>query len=199
MNEDDRRELIARQHRALYGNEPAMYSPDGTAARQSQDSRLSVSGSVRGSSPLAYDSFGAQSQSGAESAVQMPSRELAASVPDRRASTSPAVSNPPGFSMAETLHQTTRTAGSPSNNSPSIMQGAMPPQASTGVAPIGTRPSHSQNTTAKRSITPNTRSIPAASDKTPSNNAPGLGSWGTDSGVWGNMNTNKSVQASVWG
>ncbi|GAB7346061.1 hypothetical protein MBLNU457_4824t1 [Dothideomycetes sp. NU457] len=198
MNEDDRRELIARQHRALYGNEPAMYPRDGTALRQSQDSRLSISGSVRGSSPLAYDSFGPQSQSGAESSVQMPPRELAASVPERRASASPAAPNPPGFSMAETLHQTTRTAGSPSDSSPSILQGAMPPQASTGVAPIGTRPSHSQNTTAQRSITPSTRSIPAASDKTPSSNAPGLGSWGTDSGVWGNMNT-KSAQASVWG
>jgi len=189
MNEDDRRELIARQHRALYGNEPAMYSPDGTAPRQSQDSRLSVSGSVRGSSPLAFENtFGSQPQAGAESAVQMPPRELAASIPDRRTSASPAVSNPPGFSMAESLHQSTRTAGSPSNNSPSIMQGAMPPQVSGGVAPIGTRPSQSQNTAAKRSITPNSST----------DNAPGLGSWGPNSGVWGSMNT-KSVQASVWG
>jgi len=189
MNEDDRRELIARQHRALYGNEPALYSPDGTAPRQAPGSRLSVSGSVRGSSPLAFEnSFGSQSQAGAESAVQMPPRELAASVPDRRPSASPAVSNPPGFSIAESLHQTTRKAGSPSNSSPSITQGSMPSQAAIGVAPIGTRPAQSQNGSAKRSVTPNSST----------DNAPGLGSWGSNSGVWGSMNA-KSVQASVWG
>lgn len=202
MNEDDRRDLIARQHRALYGNEPAHYSPDGVS-RQSQGSRLSISGSARGSSPLAFDPFGAQAQTGgapAESAVQMPPREPAASAvaSDRRVSTSPSVSNPPGFSMAEAVHQPTRTTDSPSNSSPSLLQGSILPQPGGGVAPIGTRPSQA-NAATKRSTTPGERAAPAQSGATPTDNAAGLGSWGANSGgVWGSKNT-LGVQASVWG
>lgn len=198
MNEEERRELIARQHRALYGSESGMYNQDGTPARPSQDARLSVSGSVRGPSPLAFDPFGMQAQSGAESAVQMPPREHAGLGPERRSSGSPATGNP-AFSMAESAQQTTRTAGSPpSNNSPSVPQGSMPTNNSSGVAPIGTRPVQAQ-AAAKRSTTPNERSASAASTAAPSDKGPVLGGWGSNSGVWGASKNTLGVQASVWG
>lgn len=63
MSEEDRRELIARQHRALYGDNSSLYNADGTRA-QGQDARVPSGG--RGPSPLAYDPFGAQAQAGAE-------------------------------------------------------------------------------------------------------------------------------------
>jgi len=65
MSEDDRRELIARQHRALYGDNSSLYNADGSRA-QGQDVRVPSGG--RGPSPLAYDPFGAQAQAGAAEA-----------------------------------------------------------------------------------------------------------------------------------
>jgi len=197
MKEDDRRELIARQHRALYGSESAAYTPDSGTARPPQDARLSVSGSVRGPSPLAFDPFGMQTQGGVDSAVQMPPRDHAGLGPERRSSVSPAASKPT-FSMAEHAQQSTRTAGSPpTNSSPSIPQGGIPINISTGVAPIGTRPGPAQSQ-AKRSTTPNERSASVAS-AVPSDKAPVLGGWGSNSGVWGASKNTLGVQASVWG
>src|SRR5436190_4521131 len=79
MTEEERRDLIARQHRALYGNDSTLYSDD-TSRPISQDARVatSMTGGLRGGSPLAYDPFGMQSQNNAgESAVQMPPRDQA--------------------------------------------------------------------------------------------------------------------------
>lgn len=78
MSEEDRRELIARQHRALYGEGSNLYNADGTRA-SSQEARTSSTG--RGASPLAFDSFG-QTPAGAgagtgDGSVQMPPRERA--------------------------------------------------------------------------------------------------------------------------
>ena len=75
MNEDERRELIARQHRALYGETSTLYSNNNSNNNptSSQDVRVQTSGAGRGPSPLAFDPFGMQPQSGAgEGAVQMP-------------------------------------------------------------------------------------------------------------------------------
>ena len=61
MSEEDRRELIARQHSALYGDNSSLYNADGTAARpSSQDARVPVG--ARGASPMAFDPFSAQAQ-----------------------------------------------------------------------------------------------------------------------------------------
>src|ERR1700761_9104990 len=61
MSEEERRELIARQHRALYGNDSNLYS-DQTSRPGSQDARVATTMGVRGGSPLAYDPFGMQGQ-----------------------------------------------------------------------------------------------------------------------------------------
>ena len=66
MNEDDRRELIARQHRALYGNDGGSFYEGGHFGQESHTPRPATqppaaptsATSARGPSPLAYNSFG---------------------------------------------------------------------------------------------------------------------------------------------
>lgn len=220
MSEDDRRELIARQHRALYGNDSTLYTPgEGAAPRQSSQDVRNAGGNRGSASPLAFDPFGAQAQTGADGAVQMPPRE-------RANSTSSPASNPAtqqSFSLLNDAQQSSRTSTSSPGGSPPLTQGQKGNGSS--VAPIGTRPAQNQGPAAglnKRSTTPltpsslsygfssneqnpnninnNERSTSAASnppiaDKTVS----GLGGWGSNSGVWGSKNTLGGVQASVWG
>lgn len=215
MSEDDRRELIARQHRALYGDNSSMYGSDGSSSRpQSQDVRAGTAN--RGASPLAFDPYGVQAAQSAEGSVQMPPR-------DRGNSTASPVSNQPGPQQSYTFlsdaqQQSSRASNSPPTESPP--PGAQSKASAPGVAPIGTRPTQAAPSSAgglnKRSTTPLTpsslsygfnaeqqqqggqsaggkdeRSTSAASN--PSAPAPadkggvsGLGGWGSNSGVWGN-------------
>ncbi|KAJ9667054.1 hypothetical protein H2201_002889 [Coniosporium apollinis] len=168
MSEEERRELIARQHRALYGNESALYSNDGTTRTSSQDVRVATSmAGGRGQSPLAYDPFGTQGLGGsAEPAVQMPSRDQAkdASAGAQRSranSTSSPASNQntsASFSMFDNAQQSSRTSNSsPTGGDPPVQGGKGPTVA--GVTPIGTRPAQAQGPPAapginKRSTTP---------------------------------------------
>ncbi|OCL07811.1 hypothetical protein AOQ84DRAFT_377349 [Glonium stellatum] len=168
MSEEERRELIARQHRALYGNESALYGNESSNRTSSQDARVATTGAGRGNSPLAFDPFGMQSQNAsAEGAVQMPPRDQMPSKDSnsgtqrsRANSTSSPSSNPTtSFSLFENARQSSRTSTSSPGGSPPRQGGA---KASTGagVAPIGTRPA-AQNqgqpagaTLNKRSTTP---------------------------------------------
>ena len=216
MSEEDRRELIARQHRALYGDNSQIYTGEGPAPRsQSQDVRVPSSG--RGASPLAFDPYGTQAQSGVEGGVQMPPRDRAESV------ASPA-SNAPvqqSFGLLGDA-QNTRTSTSSPGASPPLSQGPKGP--SSGVAPIGTRPlqtSTAQGGMTKRSTTPLTPSslsygftngdgvnVPKEERSTSAaSNAPlgekgvsGLGGWSSNSAVgWGSSKNTLAVQPSVWG
>lgn len=168
MSEEDRRELIARQHRALYGNESALYSNDGTTRTSSQDVRVATSmAGGRGQSPLAYDPFGSQGLgSSVEPAVQMPSRDQAKDTSagaqrSRANSTSSPSSNQntsASFSLFDNAQQSSRTSNSsPTGGDPPVQGGKGPTVA--GVTPIGTRPAQSQGPPAapginKRSTTP---------------------------------------------
>lgn len=211
MSEDDRRELIARQHRALYGDNANMYNADGARA-QSQDVRVPSAG--RGPSPLAFDPFG-QAQAGAEGAVQMPPR-------DRAENTASPISNPPAqqpFGLLNEAQQSSRTSNSSPGGSPPLTGGQK--GSVSGVAPIGTRPAQAPGLN-KRSTTPLTPSSlsygfnasegqnankddrstsaasnpPIAADK----GVTGLGgNWGSNSGVWGSGKSTLAVQPSVWG
>lgn len=213
MSDEDRRELIARQHRALYGDNSSLYEPGSSSQRPpSQDVRVSSSG--RGPSPLAFDPYGVQTQQGAEGSVQMPPR-------DRGNSTASPVSNQPlqqTYTLLSDAQQSSRT----SNSSP----GASPPpgqnqkSGAPGVAPIGTRPAQAPNSAGglnKRSTTPLTpsslsygfsaepqnannnkdeRSTSAASNPPLADKGvSGLGGWGSN---WGS-GKNLAVQPSVWG
>ena len=223
MSEEERRELIARQHRALYGDNSTLYNADGTAARpNSQDAR--VPAGARGVSPMAFDPFSAQAQAAAngDGAVQMPPR-------DRAGSTASPVNSAAAQQSFALLNdqQSRRTSNSSPSGSPPLSQG--PKGALGGVAPIGTRPVQAPGATGglnKRSTTPLTpsslaygfssaesqpsttasqqpkdeRSASSASNSALSdkNVGPLGGGWGGNSGVWG-KNALRSAQASVWG
>ena len=221
MSEEDRRELIARQHRALYGDNSTLYNADGTAARPgSQDAR--VPAGARGASPMAFDPFSAQAQAAAnnEGAVQMPPR-------DRANSTASPANNAAAQQSFALLNdqQSRRTSNSSPSGSPPLSQGAK--GSLSGVAPIGTRPVQTSGSAGginKRSTTPLTpsslaygyssaesqnsnaapqqlkdeRSGSAASNPALADKNVGLGGgWGGNSGVWGKNLGN--AQASVWG
>jgi hypothetical protein len=225
MSEEERRELIARQRNALYGEgsfpENGGFDDNGTPRPGTQGSGTQSATGVRGHSPLAFDHFNAQASQGEN--VQQ-SSEQSTSAPQQRSranSTSSPSSNPPNnFSLFESAaQQSSRTSTSSPGGSPP-RQGKT--QASSGVAPIGTRPSgaQAQNPSLnKRSTTPlpsplsygfaanedsseqkDKRATSAASN--PNNNSQSqqdvaLG-WGSKSGVWGSKNS-LGVQASVWG
>jgi len=168
MSEDERRELIARQHRALYGDSSNLYGSEGSSSRPlSQDARVNpgMTG-VRGNSPLTYDAFGMPGQATAESAVQMPSREGkdtmagAGQTRSRANSTSSPASNPnASFSLFDNAQQSSRTSNSsPGGGSPPA-QGSKTNASGAGVAPIGTRPAPASSQApnpglSKRSTTP---------------------------------------------
>jgi len=199
MNEDERRDLIARQHRALYGHEPALLTPDGAGPRTSQDARVSASAGPGGPSPLAFDPFVMQGQSGGNGHVQMPPRDQMGIAPERRTSVSPATHAPSFGKVMDSTQQAARATTSPSQSSPSVGPGNMPSITTSGVAPIGTRPGQPHSASVKRPSPPNERSTSAASTPTPADKTPNLGSWGTSSGVWGAPKSALGVQASVWG
>jgi hypothetical protein len=164
MSEEERRELIARQRSALYG-EGAAYSEgtgfdeNGTPRPGTQGSGSQLPAGIRGHSPLAFDYNGGQNSQGENGAQGSTEPQTSAQAPgsqrSRANSTSSPSSNPTGsFSLFESAQQqSSRT----SNSSP----GGSPPRqgkasANSGVAPIGTRPNAQAPNPAlnKRSTTP---------------------------------------------
>ncbi|KAL8952046.1 MAG: hypothetical protein Q9222_001998 [Ikaeria aurantiellina] len=183
MNEEDRRDLIARQHRALYGNEGGSLFDNTRPNEESQTPRpgnqsAGASGSAsggRGASPRTLNQYGmAQNQAqtgGAEAATQAGATEQGqqsntstgpSPKPQQQRSrtnsnSSPASNTNQNFSLFEsTAQQSSRTStSSPGDSSPH--QGKSSAPTSGGVAPIGTRPSQGQAVNpalSKRSTTP---------------------------------------------
>ncbi|KAH5469517.1 hypothetical protein HBI22_194440 [Parastagonospora nodorum] len=215
MNEDERRELIARQHRALYGENSQLYNNNPTS---SQDVRVQSSGAGRGASPLAFDPFGMQAQNGGEATVQMPPRDkdAAGGTQEARANSnsSPSSNQNPAFSLYD-AQQATRTSNSSPGGSPPI-PGPNKSNGS-GVAPIGTRPAQGLQQPAgaalgKRTTSPlpsplgyssynaseqhNTATSSASLNPSSTVADKGVGIW--NNGPWSNT-PNQGVQASVWG
>ncbi|TVY16533.1 hypothetical protein LARI1_G006780 [Lachnellula arida] len=229
MSEEERRELIARQRSALYGDgsysEHAGFDENGTPRPGTQGSG-SQSAGIRGHSPLAFDHYKSQNQIEGQQGNAEPHSATGQAPGQQRSranSTSSPSSNPTSsFSLFESAaQQSSRTSTSSPGGSPPRQGGKAP--TSSGVAPIGTRPSASQAPNPalnKRSTTPlpsplsygfaaanndegqgtekDGRTTSAASNP---NNAQqqdvGLG-WGGKSGVvWGKNSL--GVQASVWG
>lgn len=222
MSEDDRRDLIARQHRALYGNDSTLYpTPEAAAAaavaarRASQDVRAGSVSGARGASPLAFDPF---AQSGAEPAVQMPPRDGIVLPKSPNSASSPS-SNPTTFgSLLGETQQSSRTSVSSPSGTPPLVQGGKASAAA--AAPIGTRPVPNAAAAAtglnKRSTTPlssplsfgfnaaneqvkNERSTSVGPNGSAADKGVSLGPWGSNSGVWGSAKNSLGVQASVWG
>ncbi|TVY25581.1 hypothetical protein LHYA1_G006205 [Lachnellula hyalina] len=229
MSEEERRELIARQRSALYGDgsysEHAGFDENGTPRPGTQGSG-SQSAGIRGHSPLAFDHYKSQNQIEAQQGNAEPHSATGQAPGQQRSranSTSSPSSNPTSsFSLFESAaQQSSRTSTSSPGGSPPRQGGKAP--TSSGVAPIGTRPSASQAPNPalnKRSTTPlpsplsygfaaanndegqgtekDGRATSAASNP---NNAQqqdvGLGWGGKSGGVWGKNSL--GVQASVWG
>ena len=172
MNEEERRELIARQHRALYGGgdttsfyERGNIGDNHTPRPVAQ--AAGPSGSIaggRGPSPLAFNSFGMNAELGPNGAThhnghystneQNATKDPSPKPQQQRSranSTSSPVSNNQNFSLFENAaQQSSRTSTSSPGGSP-------PRQSKASTAPIGTRPAQSQATNPslnKRSTTP---------------------------------------------
>lgn len=182
MNEEDRRELIARQHRALYGTDSGALFENTRASDESQtprpgDQSAGASGTAsagRGASPRTFDPYAmGQSQAQAivtETANQAVSNEHTQQNPSTgpsprpqqqrsrtNSTSSPASNNNQNFTLFEsTAQQSSRTStSSPGDSSPH--QGKSSAPTSGGVAPIGTRPAQGQAINPilnKRSTTP---------------------------------------------
>lgn len=184
MNEDNRRELIARQHRALYGCDGQALSPSGGGIgddgqrpdnhHPSAGTPTTMTSSGRGPSPRGVDPFGlATHQTGADTAPQTnPSAATGPSPvvqhprsPSNSASSPGSGANAASYGVLEANHTQKPSHGStssPNPDSPSSLQGiSKTPGASVG--PIGSRPVQQQQPTAthppnpslnKRSTTP---------------------------------------------
>lgn len=173
MSEDERRELIARQRSALYGEGP--FAESGNFSDEAGGPRASLSGppgggppGLRGHSPLAYE-YGRSPPAHPDAAGAQPSAEGAtgsqSAGPNQRSranSNASPQSNPPSnkgvFDAA--AQQSSRTSASSPGGSPPRAGGAPSGKAGQGtaVAPIGTRPSvtsaPSNPALNKRSTTP---------------------------------------------
>ncbi|KAH0604763.1 uncharacterized protein H6S33_006431 [Morchella sextelata] len=206
MTEDERRDLIARQHRALYAG-----GPDGHA---SEDGHLDENTVSRGSNIHSNGPSAPGSNAGG-TRVQTPATEQG-----QHAGQS-AVASPTRSRTNSAQAQSSRTsASSPGGSPPRAQRAPTTPVTSSGVAPIGTRPTQGQNPAvqnSKRSTTPlpsplsygfaqesdpfnnisKERSSPAPSNNSTPNGqgSDGLG-W---SKVWGPSNKSLGTVASVWG
>ena len=229
MGEEERRELIARQRSALYGegaySENGGFDDNGTPRPGTQGSGSQSAVGLRGHSPLAFDHFNAQASQGENAGQQSQEPQSATSQApgqqrSRANSTSSPSSNPTSsFSLFESAaQQSSRTSTSSPGGSPP-RQGKAP--TSSGVAPIGTRPSGAQASNPalnKRSTTPlpsplsygfaassndenvdpkDGRTASAASNPNSQGQQDVSLGWGSKSGVWGKNSL--GVQASVWG
>ncbi|KAI4166305.1 MAG: hypothetical protein LQ342_000195 [Letrouitia transgressa] len=172
MNEEDRRELIARQHRALYGNESGSLFENLKATDDSHTPRpgnqsagaSNPATGGRGASPRTFDPYtmgqgqvqGQGQTEVVEAANQVNESEQgqhnASSGPSpkpqqersRGTSNSSPASNNQNFSLFESATQQTgqNSASSPGESPP--RQGKPSAPNSGGVAPIGTRPAQAQ-------------------------------------------------------
>lgn len=162
VSEDSRRELLARQHRALYGNESPAFFPPGPLSDEASRSEGHPSGTpssgVRGASPRGVGPFGlTQSGSAADSAsgLQSPSRANSTSSPSSAINA--------GFpEKPVTSTSSPGGADSPSSRQPPSKP-STGPIGSGSVGPIGSRPVGGQPAVsspnpalnnAKRSTTP---------------------------------------------
>ncbi|KAG6059652.1 hypothetical protein E4U17_005857 [Claviceps sp. LM77 group G4] len=194
MSEEETRELIARQRSALYGEGPFAEKTtyvDETGKIRTVGACPSGSSSIRGPSPLAFDSIG-HAPSGADAATSgsVSDPNLATGQPSPRAqsTSSPQSSGPPNKAFDNAVGPHSRT----SNSSPTA--GGSPPRdfapgskggpSGASVAPIGTRPSGTPSSTGsgKRSTPP----------------LAGSGNWSRGNAVWGQP-SGLGAQASVWG
>ncbi|KAL9103179.1 MAG: hypothetical protein Q9163_001745 [Psora crenata] len=229
MNEEDRRELIARQHRALYGNETPVYNDDDShTPRPGHPASSAPPG--RGPSPRSYDPFnsaaGQQQASSDDTGSQLqpndqgqPAGKGPSPKPQQQQqqqqqqqpqqqqqqqqrdqdSTASPASNPPSQNF--NLFEAAQQSSRTSTSSP----GGSPPRqaksSASGVAPIGTRPAQACNPAlSKRSGTPSQSPLSYGFTSTDTLNAPsGNNERSTSSASNPSSGTAKDSAAGAWG
>ncbi|KIW10265.1 hypothetical protein PV08_11227 [Exophiala spinifera] len=217
LSEEGRRELIARQHRALYGGEGSSFVgqvPFGE--NQGGPSSDTTPGAVRGQSPRGADPFGMGGQGTQGDGVSQPTDM---SRGDKAAS--PVGQPSAGFggldaAISSSGKVPTPPSGEESSHSRTISKSTTAPVTGGGMGPIGSRPGGQQGPNQplnKRTTSPLPSSLGygfspneqnadrSASASSNANNQKesgnsGMGAWGTGSGVWG---SNKIGTTSVWG
>ncbi|KAJ5223447.1 hypothetical protein N7468_007989 [Penicillium chermesinum] len=214
VSEESRRDLLARQHRALYGNEsPAFFPPgplpDDNSRPESQAGGTPSSAGVRGASPRGVDLFGL-AQPGASvdgaSGLQSPSRANSTSSPSSAINA--------GFPEQPVPSTSSPTAADSASRQPSVKSTGGPigsGSVANSVGPIGSRPVPGQTSAPaanpEAAAVANERSTSASSNPAvtaaaaagPKEASSGVGlGWSNGSGVWGSK-SGLGVQASVWG
>ncbi|PLB33101.1 uncharacterized protein BDW47DRAFT_12229 [Aspergillus candidus] len=152
VSEDSRRDLLARQHRALYGNESPAFFPPGTFADDAAGPDSPAGGTpssaagVRGPSPRSMDLFGVAAQppvaGGPDGGIAPVAPGASLQSPSRANSTSsPSSGVNPVFGADPPVTSTASPVGA---DSPSSARSQAPSQPITGpigsVGPIGSRP-----------------------------------------------------------
>jgi hypothetical protein len=222
LSEDGRRDLIARQHRALYGAEGPAFLPSASFGDDgsNRDPTASTQGLIgtggRGPSPRGIDHFGGTGQAGpatdapVQGAGQEPGREKAAS-PGGQSSAAFGAFEAPSQSTGKT---STPPVGDDGSHARQLSKSTTVPLVG-GMGPIGSRPTTQQapgQSLNKRTTSPLPGTLPYGFNSGEQNNErsnssnsnagkenapnPNLGAWGTSSGVWG---SNKIGATSVWG
>ena len=205
ISEEGRRDLLARQHRALYSNEPNMLgTPTGFSGDEAPrvQSGSAGMGGPRGPSPRGMDRFGP------------PGAGTPQDNPEQSRSDKP--SGPPTFGGFEQVPTNSAGVAEEGGHSRQLSKSTTAPLTG-GMAPIGSRPGPQNPALNKRTTSPmpaglsygfgvtdpnNERSTSSNSNnngpKDPSTNA-AMGAWGTGSGVWGNNKIGGANSTSVWG
>ena len=217
MNEDERRDLLSRQHKALYGDQ-SFYENKGGFNDENQTPRpgnTSMATAGRGPSPMTYGSFAMQDHTQAGTVDDKGGPTNHQGTRSRTNSNSSPASNTQNFGVFDqsaAAQQSSRTStSSPGGSPPRSAKGIMAP------APIGTRPAQAMNPTlAKRNTPPvssplsfgfapnesnaqGERAGSAASNPaTGKENMTGSVNWGSGSGVWG-KGALGGVSSAVWG
>ena len=223
LSEEGRRELIARQHRALYGNEaPPFFSSAGfndeaATHPETQGSAAAAAPApgMRGPSPRGRDPFGMPSSSAmpGDTASGMPQEAARANNPSPGSGP-----NTASFGTFEASSQQANKSNSPTGgDSPSrqAQKSATAPIGS-GMGPIGSRPPQQQAANPnlnKRSTSPLPSPLTygmASNEQHNAGHAERSGSaasnpnkesghvWGNGSGVWG-AKSSLGTATSVWG
>jgi hypothetical protein len=195
MSEDERRELIARQRNALYGEGP--YVDETGTPQPGMPGRPHGPGSIRGHSPLAFE-YGrappAQLEAGSQQTNSLEAGPGSNDQPRANSASSPQP-NQPQQQQQQTISRTSVSSPGGSGGSPplSVAPGSKAGQGP-AVAPIGTRPA------GQRSSPPMPNEGANASGN-PSTTAGGLsGGWpGRSNTLWGSNSSGMGPgQSGVW-
>lgn len=187
LSEEGRRELIARQHRALYGPEGSGFSPQGQYNQDSpghEQGQQSVPGGMRGSSPRGMDPFGMPGQS--DNIQQQSNDGKTTSPPNHQHGKAPSPTTADESNHSRTISKS-NTAPIPASvgtiGRPSTQH--MPAQSlnKRTTSPLPSSLNYGFGSAEQGNDRMATINNNAGQDK---NTNPTVGAWGTGSGVWGN-------------